>query len=703
MILPLHERLRERLLSTLRHLYQLAPDALPYLPIEYPPKRELGDLATPVAFELARRLRKAPRAIAQELAAALGTIDSIARVEAAPSGYLNIYLDRVAFTRGVFANLVPLGSDPRTGTSTTGTGGRPQKAIVEHTAINPNKAAHIGHLRNSALGDTLVRVQRFRGVPVEVQNYIDDTGVQVADVVVAFRELEHKSLDDIRRIADSTRFDYFCWDLYARVTQWYDEDKARLKIRAATLHDIEHGGTEASAIAGFIADRIVRCHLQTMARLNVDYDLLTWEGHILRLQFWARAFEILKEKGAVYLQTEGKLAGCWVMRIEDDTPEGIGESAAAAEGSGEPRRSATEADPLRRGLGIGEIDDSEREKVIVRSNGTVTYVGKDIAYQFWKLGLLGRDFHYRQFGTRPNGSVLWSTSETDGDAAHPPFGRASATYNVIDVRQSYLQKLLKQALRTLGYAEQAERATHFSYEMVALSNPTARTLGYLAPDEPDDRRGFVDVSGRKGQGVKADDLLDTLTLRAETEVARRNPELALAEHRRIADMIAVAAVRYFMVKYSRTKIIAFDIDEALAFEGESGPYLQYAVVRAQNIFAKLREREGLDEAGVFAKLGGIGPAELAGEGDSHDLWALILEASRLDEIVEQVVRTLEFSVLAKYAFGVAQMFNGFYHRYPILNEEQADARLWRAAGVAYVRVQLTRVLDLMGIAVPPRM
>jgi arginyl-tRNA synthetase len=677
MILPVHERLRERLLATLQQLYQLPPEGLPQLPIEYPPTRELGDLATPVAFELARRLRKAPRAIAQEIAAALGPVDGIARVDAAPNGYLNVYLDRVAF----IANVVP--ADLKVGTTNsyvvpTFRSAASPKTIIEHTAINPNKAAHIGHLRNSALGDTLVRVQRFRGVPVEVQNYIDDTGVQVADVVVGFRELERKSLDDIRHIADTTRFDYYCWDLYARVTHWYDEDKERLKIRAVTLHDIEHGGTESSAVAAFIADRIVRCHLVTMARLNVDYDLLTWEGHILRLQFWARAFDILKEKGAVFLQNEGKLSGCWVMKIEE---EGIGDS----------------------GLGIGEDNDEEREKVIVRSNGTVTYVGKDIAYQFWKLGLLGRDFHYRQFGTRPNGSVLWSTSETEGDASHPPFGRASATYNVIDVRQSYLQKLLKQALRTLGYAAQAERATHFSYEMVALSNTTARALGYLAADAPDDKRGFVDVSGRKGQGVKADDLLDTLIERAGTEVARRNPEFTATEHRRIAEMIAVAAVRYFMVKYSRTKIIAFDIDEALAFEGESGPYLQYAVVRAQNIFAKLRDRDGLDEAGVLAKLGGLAPAELAGEGGSHDLWALILEASRLDEIVEQVVRTLEFSVLAKYAFGLAQLFNGFYHRYPILNEEQADARLWRAAGVAYVRAQLTRALDLMGIAVPPRM
>jgi arginyl-tRNA synthetase len=670
MILPIHDRVREGLQAALQRLYQLPSDALPQLPIEYPPKRELGDLATPVAFELARRLRKAPRVLALELAAAIGAIDGVARVEAAPNGYLNIYLNRVAFTRQQLAPIdagrAPI-DDRRT------------KTIVEHTAINPNKAAHIGHLRNSALGDTLVRVQRFRGVPVEVQNYIDDTGVQVADVVVGFRELEGKSLDDIRHIADTTRFDYYCWDLYARVTQWYDVDKEHLKIRAATLHDIEHGGTVASAMAQFIADRIVRCHLLTMARLNVDYDLLTWEGHILRLQFWARAFEILREKGAVYLQNEGKLAGCWVMRIEEDEP--------AADAGAE-----SETD-------VGE----DREKVIVRSNGTVTYVGKDIAYQFWKLGLLGRDFHYRRFATRADGRPLWSTSETPGDGAHPAFGGASATYNVIDVRQAYLQKLLKQALRTLGYTEQAERATHFSYEMVALSNATARTLGYLSPDTPDDRRGFVDVSGRKGQGVKADDLLDTLTVRAQSEVAKRNPEFSAAEHRRIAEMIAVAAVRYFMMKYSRTKIIAFDIDEALAFEGESGPYLQYAVVRAQNILAKLRERDGVDEPAVLAMLSDIPAAELTGEQGSHDLWALVLEAARLDEVVEQVVRTLEFSVLAKYAFGLAQMFNGFYHRYPILNEEEVGARYWRAAGVAYFRAQMTRALDLMGIAVPPRM
>ena len=678
MILPVHNVIRARLSELLIQLYALAPDTLPALLLESPPSRALGDLATPVAFELARRLRKSPRAIAQDMAAAIGTIAGLWRVEAAPNGYLNIFLDRPTFlaTRLLDSGVGPI--TPLAG-----------KTIVEHTAINPNKAAHVGHLRNAALGDTLVRVQRFRGAQVEVQNYIDDTGVQVADVVVGFRHLERKSIDEIRQIADTTRFDYCCWDLYARVTEWYDENKDRLKIRAATLHDIEHGVEEAAAIAHFIADRIVRYHLKTMARMHVDYDLLTWEGDIVRLQFWARAFEILKQKGAVYLQDRGRLAGCWVMRIEDETAAADEDAKASDTGDDSENDEAAEA----------------REKVIVRSNGTVTYVGKDIAYQLWKFGLLGRDFHYRVFAERAGGGPLWATSaETHGTSdAHPPFGHASTTYNVIDVRQSYLQKLLKQALTALGYAEQAERAIHFSYETVALSHATARALGYVSGNGGAEKRGLVEMSGRKGQGVKADDLLDTVIERAGKEVDKRNPELGGAEQQRIAETIGVAAVRYFMIKYSRTKVIAFDIEEALNFEGESGPYLQYAVVRAQNIFNKLREREGVEESDISRTLAGTPSPELEGAEGSDDLWALVLEAARLDEIVEQVVRTLEFSVLAKYAFGLAQSFNAFYHRYPILNEERTDVRRWRAAGVSYFRRQLTLALDLMGIGVPPRM
>jgi arginyl-tRNA synthetase len=634
---------------------------VPSFAIETPPTRAMGDLAVAVAFQLARTLRKAPKAIAQELAQALGSIPGIARIAATPNGYLNLYLDRPAFfvarARGQIA--------PAHAAS--------DKAIVEHTAINPNKAAHIGHLRNAALGDTLVRALRFQETPVETQNYIDDTGVQVADVIVGFRELEHKSIDEIRAIADATRFDYYCWDLYAKVTEWYDGDQARLAIRAAVLHDLEHGGNDTAAIGTLIVDRIVRAHLKTMARLNIGYDLLTYEGDILRLQFWAHLFETLKAQGAVFLQTEGKLAGCWVMKIEE------GEAA--------------DAD-----------DPEQREKVIVRSNGVVTYVGKDLANQFWKFGLLGLDFHYRLFTTQPNSRALWATTSGENERSAPPFGRATRIYNVIDSRQMYLQALLSQALRTLGHPAEAENSVHFSYEMVALSHATARELGYETGTE-DAKKPFVEVSGRKGLGVKIDDLLDLLTIKAGAEVAKRNAELTPEECQRIGAQIAVAAIRYFMLKFSRGKLIVFDIEEALSFEGETGPYLQYAVVRAGNILHKLQDRAGLSEAGILAALDLAAPDEITAESDdpSHDLWAVVFEASRLDEVVDQVIRSLEFSGLAKYAFGLAQTFNAFYHRYPILNEENADRKRWRAAGVAYVRAQLTRALALMGIDVPNRM
>lgn len=670
MILPLHEQVRARVRDALARLHGIT-DADLTIPIEYPPNRTLGDLGTPVAFDLARRLRKAPRAIAQELAAALGPIPGVTRIEAAPNGYLNVFLDRPSFLLARLGLAGTLAAPPA----------RPEKTIVEHTAINPNKAAHIGHVRNAALGDTLVRVLKFRGNPVEVQNYIDDTGVQVADVVVGFRELEKLTLDDARRIAATTRFDYYCWDLYARVTEWYGADTDRLKLRAATLHDLEHGVDPTAGLASFIADTVVRAHLKTMARINIDYQLLTWEGDILRLKFWARAFEVLKDTGAVFLQNEGKHAGCWVMKIDDpDTAPDDDEDA----------------------------DPESREKVIVRSNGTVVYVGKDMAYQFWKSGLLGKDFFYRKFATRKDGGTLWATTSDQVQAArdgqaelNPQFGNAAATYNVIDVRQSYLQKLLKQALTAIGHPQEAERLTHFSYEMVALSHPTAKELGFAPdPDSEEAKKPFVEVSGRKGLGVKADDLFDRVIEKARVEVDRRQSDLPADERRTIAEQIGVAAVRYFLIKYSRTTVIAFDIDEALSFEGESGPYLQYAVVRANNIFQKLNERLGLDETAMLAPLPAAPPDAIDTD---HELWALVLEASRVDDIVEQVVRSLEFAVLAKYGFGLAQLFNAFYHRAQILNEERDDVRRWRAAAVAYYRQQLTRVLDLMGVAVPVRM
>ena len=718
MILPVHTTLQTRIVSVLTQHYGLDPATLPSIVIEYPPNRAMGDFAVPVAFELARTLRKPPRVIAQELVAALGTIDGLARITAAPNGYVNFSLDRPAFVIRSLSTPGASGWGRRARDHGPGVGmppddigldagGRPRpqpptpdperKTIVEHTAINPNKAAHIGHLRNAILGDTLVRLLRFRGVPVEIQNYIDDTGVQLADVIVGFRELESKGPDAIRQLADAPRFDYYCWDLYARVTTWYEADATRLKLRAAALRDLEHGDNDTAQLAHFIADRIVRRHLETMARMNIGYDLLTWEGDILRLRFWEQAFDVLKRAGAVFLQTTGKLAGCWVMPIDEGRPEPTGgESAGPRDTSA--ATSGVESAPE-------EESAESRAKVIVRSDGTVTYVGKDIAYQFWKFGLLGKDFYYRVFSRQENERPLWATGAQPvaaSDAPRPPsFGGAKTVYNVIDTRQAYLQKLLQQALVAIQCKTEAERSIHFSYEIVVLSQATARALGYSS--SPDADRAFVTVSGRKGLGVKADALLDRLMDAAAAEVAKRNPDLSAGERTRIAEMIGTAAVRYFMIKYSRGKVITFDIDEALSFEGESGPYLQYAVVRANNIFHKLRDRDGLEEADLIGALGSTPTSSLESEEEGNDLWGVILEAARLDEIADQAVRTLELSMFAKYAFGLAQSFNALYHRYPVLNEEREHVRKWRAAAVSYFRLQMTRALHLMGCEVPSRM
>lgn len=664
MMLKLHEMLRTRIRQVLVELYDLDEQALPAIVIQYPPNRALGDLAITAAFELARVLRKAPRLIAAELVEALGPLDGVARAEATPAGYVNVYLDRAAHIRRV------LGAQPPAAAADTA-----DKTIVEHTAINPNKAAHIGHLRNAALGDTLVRLLRFQGAAVETQNYIDDTGVQVADIIVGFQQLENRTHEAIRELAAADRFDYYCWDLYARVTEWYEADSSRLDTRARMLRDLEHGGNANAESARLVADRIVRRHLATMDRLNIEYDLLGWEGDILALDFWAKAFEVLKAAGAVSLQTAGRQAGCWVMPIDPGAED------------------------------AGDADAETRSKVIVRSDGTVTYVGKDIAFQLWKFGLLGKEFGYRLHGRQRSGRPLWTTRQDAADSPAkqpeaPRFGHARAVYNVVDTRQAYLQQLLRQALAAIGHAAEAQRSFHFSYEMVALSHATARALGYDTSAESG--RPFVEVSGRRGFGVKADDLLDRMAAAARAEVCARNAELPAADAERTAAMIATAAVRYFMIKYSRTRVIAFDIDEALSFEGESGPYLQYAAVRAGNILGKLRARDGTDEQAVIAALDDL-PAAALDAGESTDLWALVLDASRLDEVVEQAVRTLELSVLAKYAFGLAQAFNTFYHRYPVLAEEERGLRLWRAAAVVYARRQLVRALELMGCETPPRM
>jgi arginyl-tRNA synthetase len=666
--LELQKRLAGHLRDALKRKYDLSIETIP---VEVPPDLKFGELATPIALQLARTLRKAPKVIAQEIVAELGSAEGFAGFEVAGAGYINARLDRAGGVRTIAADGAAVGR-------TTGA-----HVLVEHTSINPNKAAHIGHLRNAILGDTFVRLLRAAGNKVDVQNYIDNTGVQVADVVVGFLHLEKKTPAEVRALivecakraaagdGHSDAIDYYCWDLYARTSQWYEqgtdeENSLRKKLRYETLHQIEHGGNETAEIAELISTAVLRRHLETMLRLDIEYDFLPRESEILHLKFWEVAFEQLKQTGVLYFETEGKNKGCWVMR-----------------------RPGADV--------VAEGETDEDAKVIVRSNGTVTYVGKDIAYHLWKFGLLGRDFGYKPFFTYPD-HECWISAE-HGVEPHPHFGGATAIYNVIDSRQSDPQANVIQALRGMGHTAQADHYTHFGYEMVALTPRCAVELGYAVGDE-DMMRPYIEVSGRKGFGVKADDLIDKLIAATREETDKRQTGRDQAERQRIAEQIAIGALRYFMLKFTRNSVIAFDFKDALSFEGETGPYCQYAVVRIRNIFRKGGTTPEAELA-AFAELGELGQF-LSGE-ENEDIWALWLRAGRLTLVLDQGIATSEPAYLAKHAFQLAQEFSNFYHHHHILTEEDPARKTFLLATAAVALRELVTVLGWLGIESPEAM
>jgi arginyl-tRNA synthetase len=658
MILDIQKNLSKSVRSAVQAAFDVPLDAITF---QYPPRPELGDLAITAPFDLAKTLRRKPREVAERLSADLAGASGVRKTEIAGGGYVNVFLERGAVLRGVYERLTERRPSPAPGT----------RVIVEHTSINPNKAAHIGHVRNAVLGDTFVRVLKERGREVGVQNYIDDTGVQVADVVVGFQHLEGKSLADVRALAALPRFDYYCWDLYARVGDFYAADPANRKLQSATLHQIEEGGNATAELAAFIASAIVERHLATMERLDIRYDLLAHESDVLRLHFWDRAFALLKESGAIRLETEGKMAGCWVLTMGSEAAEGATEEPA-------------------------QVDE---DKVIVRSNGIVTYTGKDIAYQLWKLGLIDRDFRYRRYREYPDGHVLWTSTSDAGEDGAPSFGHAREVFNVIDVGQSYPQRVVKAAVAALGHPEGAEGSHHLAYEKVVLSPATARALGYAVTDD-----GAVKVSGRKGLGVKADDLMDLLASKARAEIATRDPDRDATVRDTTATQVAVGALRYFLLKFGRTKVITFDTDEALAFTGETGPYVQNAIVRARSIFARLAD-EGHDVAALIERGRALDLDQFLSGEEGDEVWSLVMLMARSEETAEQVVRAQEVSLIARHAFAIAQAFHSYYQkpRYTVLRAESEDARAFRVLVVdSFVR-QMLALTALLGIPVPERM
>jgi len=621
-----------------------------------------------VAFELAKRLKKAPRAIALELQAELAIVEGVASVDVAGAGYLNVKLDRAEMVRRIAADEHSVV-------------GGPGFRLVEHTSINPNKAAHVGHLRNAILGDTFQRMLRpdeyKPGYETGVQNYIDNTGVQVADIVVAIMHLKNMGVEDVREwmtelLETNTRLDYVCWDLYAFVSQWYEaepaEVAARKKLRMDTLHALEEGDNEIAEIAEIISTGVLRRHLDTMERLGIEYDFLPRESEILHLKFWDAARELLIEKGAMYLETAGKNKGCWVMR------RAISSLAEQVDGP------------------------DEDAKIIVRSNGTVTYVGKDIAYHLWKFGLLGKDFGYDEFHKYAT-HMCW-ISALKGVELHPTFGKADAIYNVIDSRQDDPQTQVKEALRVMGYEAAADRYTHLNYAFVGLTARTAAELGSVLSEE-DKGRAYIEVSGRKGFGVKADDLIDRMIAAARDMVDTKNPELTEEERAGIAEAIGVGALRFFMLRFTRNTIIAFDFQDALDFFGETGPYVQYAAVRAANIFRKA----GAEESASLAAVAELDFGSMLEGDEGTSIWEVWRTASRLSLVLEQGIAVAEPAVMTKYAFQLAQQFSNFYQqkRNNVVNETNEARKALLLATTAVARRELVRVLGWLGIVVPAAM
>ena len=669
----LTNRLREALTAHVKEKYGVDLEIV----LNRPPKLDMGEAASPVCFELAKRLKKAPRQIAQEIAVSLGKVEGIGRVEVAGGGYLNAYFDRGAFWESVSKEATGPGLQGNFNAEDSEK--KTRKIIVEHTSINPNKAAHIGHVRNAVLGDTMVRILRHAGKWVQIQNYIDNTGVQVADVVIGLLRMEQRTVTNVMMLTREPKFDYYCWDLYAKATSFFAEDPARAaKLRGETLKAIEENRGEDAEVAQVVADAIVTCHLNTMARLDIHYDLLARESEILHLKFWDTAFEMLKKSGAMHLATTGKMKGCWVLPWEEKATS----NAENVEDTGRKKE---------------KEDENEQDKIIVRSNGTVTYVGKDIAYQLWKFGLLGKDFFYRKWPNTPAGRTVWATTDRKSDPDAPHFGEPAATvYNVIDARQAYPQDVVAEGLRRIGHTEAAKNSIHLSYSFVVLTPRCAAEMGYeLSPE--DAKRPFVDMSGRKGFGVKADDLMDKLEEATLSEVRQRHPEMGEKEQKRTAHAIAVGALRFFLLKVTRNSIIAFDFKDALSFEGETGPYCQYAVVRIRGI-----RRKGA-EAVMPARLAAEFATRFLSEPDAADLWELLLGAGSLDYSVDAAIATQEPAFVAKHAFQLAQSFNNFYHKHHILSESDEQKRTFLLQLTELVETQLVHGLSLLGIEAPEKM
>jgi arginyl-tRNA synthetase len=623
-----------------------------------------GDYSLPVmAWAGKNKLGRPPMVIAEALGNLLREMrnPAIDEITVTKPGFLNFRLNHPALGRLIIERVLEQAS--AFGQSQSGLG---TKVVVEHTAINSNKAAHVGHLRNSCIGDTVARMLRSQGYAVETQNYIDDSGVQVADVVVGFTLMQQGRLQipgGNEPLPDES-FDYFCSRVYVAVGRQYEEEPELLELRKSVLHAIEHGhkpeaGPDFPTLATDLSHQIVQAHLKTMSRLNISYDLLTWESAILGAGLWKHTFEMLRQRGLLEKPATGPAAGCWILPFGDDI-------------SGEQ----------------AEANERMQDKILVRSDGTATYTAKDIANQLWKFGLtenpeIGVQFHYVLWGIQHDERKLWSmrvpmditATSQEGDPPH--FGHAKRVINVIDVRQAYPQQVVYESLRRLGFAEEAANSTHIGYEVVTLSKATATGLGI----DTSDGRSFYAMSGRKGIEIKADDLINAAVARMQEVESKR--ELSSET----AAILAASAIRYFMIRFGLQQVIALDMDEVLRPNGDTGVYLQYAHARANSILRRLKETD-YSEPAYLEKL----PAEL-----EQSEWELLRHIDAYPRRLAEATTQLAPNALAAYAFELASHFSDFYeHTPPIVREKDEDIKAFRTLLVRATVQTMANALRVLG-------
>ncbi|SMH71053.1 arginine--tRNA ligase [Candidatus Nitrosotalea okcheonensis] len=590
---------------------------------------EFGDVSCNVGFLLAKTLKKRPLDISQSLAEEykknLG--EYVSEVSAHASGYLNF----VANYSLLVPQVVHSSLQANYGSINLG---KNSKMVIEHTSVNPNKALHVGHIRNIIIGDTVARILHKASYDVSVLNYVDDSGLQVADIIVGFKYGGYSDTPP-----DDQKFDHYCGDIvYVKTTERYETDKAFADLRSHVLQELEEETSDLAKFGDEITRRVLEEQLKTCWRLGATYDCLNFESQIVHSKLWQVAFEKMKSMGITELEQEGKNAGCWVIKAE-----------------------------------------SEDDKVLVRSNGTATYVAKDIPYAAWKLGILADPFYYKHYAIQKTGRVLWQTTLDSKQATMHFTGDRAIT--VIDSRQSRLQNIITKIMS--DFKSKPDSYIHLGYESVTLSPDTAKTL------DLDTGGKSVQMSGRKGIYVSADYVLDILSGRTFDETKKRNSELDEMSLVKISEQVAIGALRYAMIKQDLDKIITFDLTESLSLEGDTGPYIQYAHARAMRILEKY----------------GKSPNFGASLGDINTVYEkdLIKIIGKFDLHVEDAAKNLSPKIIAKYCYHLAVSFNTFYEHVKVLTADSEDVINARLCLVYSFKETLAKALQLLGIDAPERM